>query len=49
MIPTARYGAFISYSHAGSGEVARGLQKWLQPLIILARASAAVRMLLLPR
>src|SRR5215472_16543482 len=30
MIPTARYGAFISYSHAGSGEVARGLQKWLQ-------------------
>jgi WD40 repeat protein len=30
MIPTARYGAFISYSHAASAEVARGLQKWLQ-------------------
>ena len=28
--PAARYGAFISYSHAASGEVARGLQKWLQ-------------------
>jgi hypothetical protein len=27
---TVRYGAFISYSHAASGEVARGLQKWLQ-------------------
>ena len=25
-----RYGAFISYSHAASAEVARGLQKWLQ-------------------
>src|ERR1700760_3731511 len=24
------YGAFISYSHAESAEVARGLQKWLQ-------------------
>jgi len=30
MTPTARYGAFISYSHAASAEVARGLQKWLQ-------------------
>ena len=30
MIPTARYGALISYSHAASAEVARGLQKWLQ-------------------
>jgi hypothetical protein len=27
---TVRYGAFISYSHAASAEVARGLQKWLQ-------------------
>ena len=25
-----RYGAFISYSHSASREVARGLQKWLQ-------------------
>jgi hypothetical protein len=25
-----RYGAFISYSHSASAEVARGLQKWLQ-------------------
>ncbi|MEO6594701.1 MAG: TIR domain-containing protein [Planctomycetota bacterium] len=25
-----RYGAFISYSHAASRDVARGLQKWLQ-------------------
>ena len=30
MTPTARYGAFISYSHAASAEVARGLEKWLQ-------------------
>ena len=30
MIPTARYGAFISYRHAASAEVARGLQQWLQ-------------------
>jgi hypothetical protein len=28
--PAVRYGAFISYSHAASAEVARGLQKWLQ-------------------
>jgi WD40 repeat protein len=28
--PPVRYGAFISYSHAASAEVARGLQKWLQ-------------------
>ena len=28
--PTVRYDAFISYSHAASAEVARGLQKWLQ-------------------
>jgi predicted transcriptional regulator len=27
---TARYGAFISYSHSASADVARGLQKWLQ-------------------
>src|SRR5271169_1660681 len=31
MTPASRYGAFISYSHAASAEVARGLQKWLQP------------------
>jgi Tol biopolymer transport system component len=30
MTPSARYGAFISYSHAASKEVARGLEKWLQ-------------------
>jgi WD40 repeat protein len=30
MTTSARYGAFISYSHAASAEVARGLQKWLQ-------------------
>ena len=30
MTTAARYGAFISYSHAASAEVARGLQKWLQ-------------------
>ena len=30
MATAARYGAFISYSHAASAEVARGLQKWLQ-------------------
>src|SRR5271155_2227200 len=30
MTPASRYGAFISYSHAASAEVARGLQKWLQ-------------------
>lgn len=30
MRDTVRYGAFISYSHAASAEVARGLQKWLQ-------------------
>ena len=30
MTASARYGAFISYSHAASAEVARGLQKWLQ-------------------
>jgi hypothetical protein len=29
-ILTVRYGAFISYSHAASAEVARALQKWLQ-------------------
>jgi WD40 repeat protein len=28
--PALRYGAFISYSHAASRDVARGLQKWLQ-------------------
>ena len=25
-----RYGAFLSYSHAASAEMARGLEKWLQ-------------------
>ena len=30
MTTAARYGAFISYSHAASAEVARGLQKWLE-------------------
>jgi hypothetical protein len=30
MTTSVRYGAFISYSHAGSAEVARGLEKWLQ-------------------
>ena len=30
MTTSAQYGAFISYSHAASAEVARGLQKWLQ-------------------
>jgi hypothetical protein len=30
MTPTARYGAFVSYSLAASAEVARGLEKWLQ-------------------
>jgi hypothetical protein len=30
MATAARYGAFISYSHSASAEVARGLQKWLQ-------------------
>ena len=30
MTTAARYGAFISYSHSASAEVARGLQKWLQ-------------------
>jgi MTH538 TIR-like domain (DUF1863) len=30
MTNAARYGAFISYSHSASAEVARGLQKWLQ-------------------
>jgi hypothetical protein len=30
MTTSARYGAFISYSHAASAEVSRGLEKWLQ-------------------
>jgi len=30
MTKAARYGAFISYSHSASAEVADGLQKWLQ-------------------
>src|SRR5271166_996178 len=30
MTTSARYCAFISYSHAASALVARGLQKWLQ-------------------
>ena len=30
MTKAARYGAFISYSHAASADVASGLQKWLQ-------------------
>src|SRR5271163_1069776 len=30
MTGSVRYGAFISYSHAASADVARGLQKWLQ-------------------
>ena len=42
-----RYGAFISYSHAASAEVARGLQKWLQtyakPVVALARRQRVPR------
>ena len=30
MTKAARYGAFISYSHAASADVASGLQKWLE-------------------
>jgi hypothetical protein len=30
MTTAARYGAFISYSHSTSAEVARGLEEWLQ-------------------
>lgn len=44
---TVRYGAFISYSHAASAEVARGLQKWLQALrqtvVALARRQRVPR------
>src|ERR1700684_760872 len=30
MTKAARYGAFISYSHAASADLASGLQKWLE-------------------